>query len=235
MDEEMKKTLKQLGISDEGIAQIAESFDGFRKTVEEDAEKRLKDRLEKAKQVCLEEVESEKQRLVRLVEIYLESRSNTITKEAQKQAAIGESESSKTLREMKALLEGVELENVPEEYQAAVAECKKLRVKLFEAEEHKKQLADKANRATGIAMRALKHAKMLETRNAPKSPVAEGKKPVQLETLRESTETPKTARPVAESQVPARQDAKPQPTSVDAEVMAIAGQLDGSPAFVQGR
>jgi len=235
--DELKELLKKLGISEDGIATLTESLETFRRTVEEEAEKRLNERLDKAKQVCLEEVEQEKQRIVRLVEVFLESRTNTINREAQKQAAIGESESSKTLRELKSLLEGVKLENIPEEYQAAVAENRKLRVKLHESEESKKALLERSARATGIAARSLKYAKSLQekyagaTAAAPATTVKEGKEKegAKLEALRETTQKPQTVRPIlTESQTPAKKDER---TQGDPDVLAIAGKMDDIPAF----
>lgn len=236
--DELKELLKKLGISEDGIATLTESLETFRRTVEEEAEKRLNERLDKAKQVCLEEVEQEKQRIVRLVEVFLESRTNTINREAQKQAAIGESESSKTLRELKSLLEGVKLENIPEEYQAAVAENRKLRIKLHESEESKKALLERSARATGIAARSLKYAKSLQEKfagvtaaTASTTTVKEGKEKegAKLEALRETTQKPQTVRPIlTESQTPAKKDER---TQGDPNVLAIAGKMDDIPAY----
>ncbi len=234
--DKIKDLLKQLGISEEGIKGVLESLEEFRKTVESSAERKLTERLDAAKKVCIEEVDKEKAELRRKIEIFLEARVNTVTREAQKQAAIGESDSSKTLRELKALFEGVKLDGIPEDYQAVVAENKKLRAKLLESQEEVSHVAEKANRATTIAMNAIKHAKAMESKLKPAAPVTESKEktePAKLEDLRTDSQTPKTTRKtLVESQQSSKTQGSNGLTSDDPTINEIAGKLDGTPAFI---
>jgi hypothetical protein len=237
----IKELCGQLKMSEEGTGQLLTLLEAYRKDVEKEYEDKFNTRLEEAMKVCLEEVKKEKADLSRKVEIFLEARVNAVTREAQKQAAIGEAANSKTLREIKALLEGVKLENVPEEYQAAVTELKKLRLKLHENQEEKAALQQKVQQVSTIAMKSLKYNKNLETRlqeqgESEKQAVLESKQAptLDLEQLRTKTEEPRSTRKIlVESQTAKKGEQDSDVQSSDAVVMNIAQQLDGDPAFVK--
>jgi hypothetical protein len=200
-----------------------------------EADATLQARLAKAKQVCMEEVVVEKANLQRKVEIFLEARINSIDREAEKQAAIGESEAVKTLRGIQSLIEGVDNDSTPEA-QAAVAEVKKLRVLVTKLNEDKAQLAETAKRANQIAMKALQRNKMLESKDLPRKPQgqepAPAGKPANLGAVRTESSEPKTTRKVlVESQVKAPETGKP--AQADGEVAAIAAGIESMPAFME--
>lgn len=235
----IKDLLKQMGASEELTEQIIKTFAEYTHTIETKLDEEFKARLQNAKKVCMEEVEKEKADLARKVEIFLEARIATINREAEKQAAIGESDASKTLRELKSLLEGVDNgAQLTEDAQAAVAENKKLRLMVSQLQDKSAHLEEKATKANQIAMKALSLNRMLESKaNGGKTEtaetVAEGKKPVTegketLEGVKTPSAQPQTTRKVmTESQVPA----KKEPAAGSPEISAIAAQLDDSPAF----
>lgn len=235
--DKIKDLLKQLKASDELSNQFVSALTEWKGAIEKATQEEFNKRLDSAKQVCLEEVEKEKSDLRRKVEVFLEARINTINREAQKQAAIGESDASKTLRDLKGLLEGVRTDSGTEEAQAAIAEAKKLRVAFKQLQEEKAQLEEKAKRANIIAMRAINRVKVLESKGAEDKPLIDEstQKPEggvkRLEDLRTKSEDPKTTRQtLVESQVKA--GAKTPAEQGHPGVMAIASELDGSPAFI---
>lgn len=234
----IEELLKKLGASDDLVKEIMESLDQYKKDVKDKLEVEFKDRVGKARQVCIEAVEKEKQELCRKVEIFLESRQNTITREATKQAAIGETKSVKTLREVRSLVEGVNIgEEIPADHQAAIAELKKLRVTVQQLSEAKDKSDIKASRANSIALKALDRIKILEGRPAPtQNTVTEGKEKVgqpSLESLRKpKNDTQTTRRPLVETVV--KPTTKQTITeSEDPQIKAIADSIDNVPAFVQ--
>jgi|APFre7841882654_1041346.scaffolds.fasta_scaffold27130_2 hypothetical protein len=230
--DKIKDLLKQLGGSPELIEEITKELAAFKAQCLAEADATLQANLVKAKQVCLEEVVAEKANLRRKVEIFLEARINSIDRDAEKQAAIGESEAVKMLRGIQSLLEGVDNNSTPET-QAAVAEVKKLRVLVNKFNEDKAQLVETAKRANQIAMKALQRNKMLESKNLPSKPQPEDSaKPANLGAVRIESSEPKTTRKVlVESQIKAPEAGKP--AQADGEVAAIAAGIESMPAFME--
>lgn len=231
--DKIKDLLKQLGASDELSTAILSEMTSFKKRTEAHQNKLFQEKLAKAKEICLEEYETEKAKLARKVEVFLEARVNTIDREARKQAAIGESEATKTLRELKNLLEGVPIDGSTKEIQAAREKARALSVKLDKVLGENKDLQAQVKKSNQIAMKVLRRNKILESKGDTQS-VTESKKPTnraKLESLRTKSQTPKTGRKVlTESQVPAK--AKQAPATGDPDVLKIASQVDDSPAFV---
>jgi hypothetical protein len=219
--------LKKLTASPELVKEITEGLGTYKTELKAQYDAELKDRATAARNVCIEAVEKEKKEMARKVEIFLESRLNTITREAQKQAAIGETRANKTLRELHALLEGVKIDGNAEDHQAAVAERNKLRVFNKRLSEALEKANLKATRANTIAMRLLKR-QQLESKS-PKTPmvVAEATiKPVAAKTL-QSLKKPKTTPQT--TQIIAEATAKPKSVlteAADPEVQKIAEQVD---------
>jgi len=235
--DKIAELLKQLGVSDVGVKQIIESLDAFQASTEKKHEDQFQNRLEKAKQVCLEEVENYKVELRRKVEIFFESRTNVVNREAQRQAAIGESGANKTLRELKALLDGVPLEGVSGATQALADQNQKLRQKVASVTETLTASEKSRERLHGIATKSLQRIKVLETL-APRatSMATESKgKPEQrptpkLESLRAKVEQPKTPRPTLVESV-ARQAPALLAQGADPVITKIAASIEAAPAF----
>lgn len=240
MNSKVTDLLKKMNVTPELIEEFDKLLDETREGMKKQLEEQFRHRLGNAKKVCAEEIEKQKADLARKVEVFLEARINTISREAQKQAAIGESEATKTLRELKSLLEGVNSGSSPTD-QAAIAELKELRTACHRLQEQNEKLGLKAERANKIAMQVLQRNRILESSKAkvPATPVAKpvteakGGEKGRLESLRKPSATPKTARaPIHETVAhPAKVAAVSE--SVSPEIAAIANTLDGDPAFIR--
>jgi hypothetical protein len=230
--------LKQLGASDQLSKSVVSELNAWRAAEEKALNENYERKLVKAKQACLEAVESYKADIAKRIEIFLEARVNTINREAQKQAAVGESEAARTLRGVKSLIEGVKID-LPEGNQVAVEETKKLRVMVGQLQEKLEASEQSKRHANIIARKLLERNKLLEakggavTEDKTVTESTEAKKTERLEDLRAKSENPKTTRPAAVETI-----AKPSVKSTvsqqagDQDVMAIAEGLDGSPALV---
>jgi hypothetical protein len=183
--------------------------------------------LQKAKAVCIESTEKYKAELARKVEIFLEARVNSVTREAQKQAAIGESKDSKTLSGIKRLIEGVELDIQDGQ---AVEENKKLRLKVAKLEEGRKALEQKVSRSHGIAKKLLEANKMLTARR-PK--INESVRRPQKKVVKTVSSKPKTKKLVNEDAVAAPVKRSSNFTSSDPQVNEIAKSIDSGPAYLK--
>jgi hypothetical protein len=229
--EKIKDLLKQLGATEELTESILNELKSFHTRTKKQLDEEFHARLEKAKQVCLEEFDKEKVKLSKKVEVFLESRANTIDREAQKQAAIGESESAKTLRDMKCLLEGVNIGDAAKDVQAVKEEANVLRHRLNQVMEEKDQLKAQAQRANDIAMKAINRNKILETTTRTTATKIDESK--HLETQRTVSQKPKTQRKVLTENVAKEQPKKTPDFSADSDVAQIAATIDDSvPAYV---
>jgi len=224
--QKIKNLLKELGASNELQDKFMEELQNYKTSVVSEANDTLKARLNKAKEICLEEFENEKKKLARKVEVFLEAKTQTIDREAKKQAMIGESKAASTLRDVKCLLEGVTIGESNADVQAAQETIEKLRDRLNKLADVKTTLEEQVKRSNTIAMKALERNKLLEQKRATQPVVTESKKTA-TKTLREEAAKPKThreAKPViSEQKVQSRGDS---------DVESIAATLDGSPAYI---
>jgi len=185
--DKIRELLEKLG-SKELATQIIESFEGHEKTLRETLDKEYKARLDKAKEVCLEEVETYKNDLARKAQIFFESRADKIEQQIAKQVAIRESAAESKLKETKAILEDIEVEA---DNGQAKADLKALQDKVANLSkaiksitEAKEQAELKANRAHEVAEKTLKRNRDLEkmlseaTEKKQEKVVEEGKKVV---------------------------------------------------------
>ena len=223
--------LKNLKASPELVKEITEGLEAYKADVKAKYDSEFKDKTAAARRVCIEAVEQEKKDMARKVEIFLEARVATITREAQKQAAIGETRATKTLRELSALLEGVKIDGTSEDHQAAVTERNKLRAVVHQLQEACEKEKLKATRANTIAMKLLQRQQF--EAKAPKQATAvteSTNKSVQsvkapakqtLQELKSSKATPITTRPITE--------AKARIEASDPEVQKIADAVSVVP------
>jgi hypothetical protein len=239
--DEIKSLLAEMGAKEGLVTKLLTVMENYQKQVEErvrsEITEEFKQKVSKAKEVCLEELKKEKLALGKKVEIFLEARTNTIDKEARKQAAIGESVASKTLRDMKSLIEGVEIGG-EKDTQVTSGEVKKLRVMVHQLQEDNARQKAKAQRANEIALKVLERNKILEGATAkPSKPVTEsavktttGK---QLNEIKEQGAKPQTSRP-ATSETIAKQPEKKTVAAPEGEpeIMAIANEI-GEPSYIR--
>ncbi len=189
---------KQAGVSDTLAEQIIQSLENYRKTIREQSENELKTKIAEAKKICLEETEAHKRELARRVQIFCESQSTAIERKLIKNSAIKESQASATLRDLKKMLEGVDIGNSGKGSEADQRQVQALK-------EERDRAVEKANRANALAEKALKQNRNLqrqiaESRKTPNKPMlTEGKtttkQPNRIDSARPKVARPQTPRP----------------------------------------
>ena len=223
--DKIKELLLQIGASEEIADQILGEMNSWHKTQREQLDEQFRGRLERAKQVCVEEVEGYKREVARKVEIFLESKTATIERGARERHAIEESKAANLLKQTKSLLEGIEIDG-SEDLQAISAENEKLRHQVVSVTGERDNLQGKYKHAHGIAEKALRRNQVLESKitSGTEKPAAErSKKGTKLEESRSTKGQTKTTRPVlTESQVPAKRSNKAEGGSADISSIANA-------------
>lgn len=161
--EKLRNLLKQLGGSDELVNAISEEFNRFAVGIKEKYDREFRDKLERARAVCLEEVNMEKAALARKVSVYLEAKSGAIEKAAEKLRLNEDTEATNTLKRAKALLEGVDINSGDSrELQAARKKNERLSAVVGSLKEERTILVRKANDANKVALSSLKKNRVLE-------------------------------------------------------------------------
>lgn len=169
----------KLGSSNDLAEAIAEEFVKYQRSVKEEYESEYKRRIQAAKQICLEEVKKEKARLARKVEVYLESKQTEISEAANRIIRSEESESSAKLKQIRGLLEGIDIggdsdrDSKIEDLENQVGRLRKA-VQTFR--EERDSAVEKANRANKIAESALTKSQSYEQK-LRRNGLLESKKP----------------------------------------------------------
>ena len=173
--------LTKMGASPELVTEFTNSLaqheKELRESIKGEFEESYEAKEDKAKQVCVEEVEKEKVRLARKVQVYLESKQREIEEAAQRQRAIEESEATQTLRRVEALVKGNDPNAVGGEsrdLQASRELNTRLEKVLASLKEERDRAVQSAARARKIAEDVLSRNKALEATRAPAA-VAEAK------------------------------------------------------------
>jgi len=171
--------LKEIGGSDELVKQLSEELDRFTKGVYNKYDTLFNKKLERAKQICMEELDKERASLARKVGTFLESKTSAMQQAHSRQRAIEESEAKSLLKKTKALLEGIQLDN--DGSTRNIYEIEKRANRLNKALSALKEERDswilRANKANDIAAKALKHSNLLEGQlGKVKSQIQENKK-----------------------------------------------------------
>lgn len=152
--DKIKALLEKAGCKIEVIDSICEALDTYKVSIRESYDAEYKARVEDAKKVCVEEVESHKRELARRLQIFCETKSAAIEAQLAKQSALSESEATTKLKNIMSLLEGVEPNSVANG--ATTAALKKARHQLQQVNEEKQKAVTVANRQSAIAEKALK-------------------------------------------------------------------------------
>lgn len=171
--DKLKELLKGIGASGELTAAICEELERYSASLKSRYDAEYQQKIERAKKVCVEEVNKEKAALARRLKTFLESKAAAIEQAAARQRAIEESESSARLRKAKSILEGVELKEgsvTNSEIQDAQKKIGRLEKACATLKEERNLAVAKANTANAIAAKALQRNRILET----KGPVTEG-------------------------------------------------------------
>ena len=196
--DKLKGLLKQLGGSDELIGAITEEMRRHAEDVKADYEKRFHDRILKARQVCLEEVQKEKVALARKMSIFLESKLESISKAAEKQRLQEDTEAMNKLKHVKAMLENVSFDDNGQgrELQATQKSLARLTKALGTLKEERDTAVRKANSANDVALKTLHRNRVLESKQKAKEALVESRKTPKSS---KSKATPKASKVLAES------------------------------------
>lgn len=235
--------LQKAGCKAELVTAIGESLEEYKNTVREQFESDYTAKIKEAKKVCVEETENHKRELSRRLQIFLETKSAAIDAHLARQSALSESEAMTKLRNVKSLLEGVEVNGKPNNGEAtAIAEEAKRKIQ--QLTEERNQAVQAANRQNAIAEKVLQRNRQLVTENnrlkaqggnggQTRETVTEGRGAPRGQTRRvdqsRRAAQPQTSRPtIVENQTrrPAEQPAAPQVRGAGYNVNDIAANMD---------
>ena len=162
----LKTLLGKAGVSNELAAAICEEIDRLSDSIKQQHDVAFKERLEKAKKVCLEELSKEKSSLARKVKVYLESKARSFEESAERTRKIEESESATKIRRVIDLLTDGNA-NADGDVNGKLAAEQKLNSRLEKAlsglKEQRDQAVTRAKRAFGVAENALKRNQQFES------------------------------------------------------------------------
>lgn len=162
--DKIKQLLVASGVSDELAARIVESMVEYKATCVAEAKTTLDEKIKLAKEVIFEEVELYKQELARKVQMFCESKVQTIDQQLKRKSAAGETEATAKLTKVYALLEGINLEgNKPDsKLEAQIADANS-RIALLS--KNLVSAKTQAKRAIEIAESVMAKNKLLITEN----------------------------------------------------------------------
>lgn len=233
--DKLKELFQQLGGSEDLVEALSEELSRYAKDLKEQYDRDLSNRIQKARKICLEEVQKEKAALARKVSIFLESKLEAFEKAAEKQRLQEDTEASNKLKHMRALLEDITLEDNGQSRE--LRDTKKQMARLSKAFKTLKEERDvavrKANKANEIALKTLKKNRLLESKVKASNVLAESKGDKKVV----SEETKSQKKPLAEGRnVPAksRTTRKPveskskssKPFGGEKTIVNIAAQMD---------
>lgn len=108
--DKINELLKAMGISEEACKEFTAVCEDWHTSEKTRLQEEYTARLAKAKQVCVEEVESHKAALSRGVKTFLENNNKIIRKASEKNAAIAESEAIDKLSKINAMLNNIDVD-----------------------------------------------------------------------------------------------------------------------------
>lgn len=202
--EKIRQLLQKCGLSSDAASKICESMEDFSRQERERIQKEYNSKLAEVKAACLEETNKHKVELSRRVQIFLETKEESVQQQIAKQAAERGTTAEAKLERIASLVEGVELDGQPNSIlQAEVGKLGRIVQKLTE---QKNVALTKAQRLQEIADKVLKRNKVLE------SSLANAGKRTVTESRARRGSRPTTTRRVLEETVeqPARRQSQPQ-------------------------
>lgn len=156
--------LKSMGITEDSVKEFTTVCESWYDSEKSKLQKEYKAKLDKAKKVCVEEVESHKASLSRGIQLFLESQMEKIGKIADKQAAIAESEAVTTLKKVHNILGGLDIDSAvnAQTLQAESKKNAKLKAELTSLHESLEIEKAKASKMASIADKSIARQKQLE-------------------------------------------------------------------------
>lgn len=164
--DKLRELFKQLGGSDELVNALSEELNRYSSELKKQYDDEFNRRIQKARQICLEEVQKEKSALARKVSIFLESKLESIERAAEKQRLQEDTEATNKLKHLKALLEDVALDNSGQSRELRDVKKQLARtIKAFQMLKEERDIAvKKANKANEIATKVLQKNRLLESK-----------------------------------------------------------------------
>jgi len=226
----IEEMVKKLGGSPEmAVALLSEMnayVDGERKKLDEE----FRGKFVKAKQACVEEVTKYKTDLTNKLEIWLEARNATISREMKKQAAIGESGAIRVLQDVRRLIEGIEVEHPSSQ---AAKDAHKLRAKIAQLQEEKEAEVKAKKRAYDLSSKLLEHNKKLQRQiNEDPSNETEEMKEQEFSPIPQTTREPTPETQVIDQKETEQGEAEMEGEGNE-EVSQIAAGLNAEPAYIR--
>lgn len=162
----LKALLKELGGSDELVGAISEQFKSYALGIKEQYDAEFANKVNKARAICLEAVNKEKAEMARKFAIYLESKQDHFDRAAERQRLNEESESTNKLKHVKAMLEGIDLNDGGQsrDLQVARKQVARLQQAVGTLKEERNVAVKKANKANEIATKFAKKNRVLESK-----------------------------------------------------------------------
>lgn len=182
MEQKILDLLTKAGCKPELVKAIGESLTSYKKTILEQTQADYAAKVEEAKKICIDETNAHKRELSRRLQIFLETKSAAIEANLSRQLALNESEALSKLKDVKALIEGVEL-NAPADNGQVKASIEKNNLQIQQLQEERNHAVETANRQTVMAEKAIKRNRELMRENAvlrgnggnKRQPVTEGR------------------------------------------------------------
>lgn len=154
--DKIKALLIKSNVSEEVASKITEAMEEYKAKVVAESQEELAKKVRAAKTVVLEEVEKYKLDLSRRVQLFCESKSQTIEKQLMRKSAAGETEANAKLTGVKALLEGINLNGKPNS---------KLTAKLADAQSQLKRMNKQLTTTKSQAERSIRLAESVMEKN----------------------------------------------------------------------
>ena len=197
----IKEILKSMNISEESSKEFINILESWVSNQKNLLNEEFKKKLETAKQVCVEEVEAHKATLSRGLRVFLESKLEAIEKAAAKKRAIEESETVNTLKQVKALLEGVDIDGtkINQDLQAANKEKSALKKELAESRDALNREKAKISKLSEIAEKSIQRQKILEGKLTTMEHKIEESKVIHGKTLAEEKQPTPTKKVISEA------------------------------------
>ncbi len=203
MSQKILDLLTKAGVKPDLSKSIGEALEQYKTAIREQFEADYTAKVEQAKKVCVEETETHKRELARRLQVWCETKSAAIDAALQRQAAMNESEAVTKLKNLKSLLEGVQVEqNGAGQNGQVTAVIEKAKQKIQQLTEERDQAVALVNKRNAISEKVLARNRFLTNENARlKSnggkPVVEGRtqQPTQRIDGNRRAAAPTTSRP----------------------------------------
>ena len=164
--DKLKSLFQQAGVSETLTSAIIEEIDNHIKIIQEDYDQRFQTKLAKAEKVAQDLLNKEKIRLSKRVGVYLEAKDEHINRAAEKQRLNEDTEATSMLKRVRALLEGVNIEDPSQnqDLQVARKQIARLQRAVGTLKEERNVAVHKANDANKIAVKQLNKNRLLENK-----------------------------------------------------------------------